>query len=133
MKKTRRIEITAFRRQVTIYSGDEHWKNANDLSPSRDESRPNTDGTDRLTIDLGVDCDAALNAARAGELVLFAEALMESEGKTSVAAKKLGLSRSSFYWKLRRLGLPLRQLKARLNVIRHGRAASSISDAKARL
>jgi DNA-binding NtrC family response regulator len=79
-----------------------------------------------------VGCDAALSAARAGELVLLAEALIESEGKTSVAAKKLGLSRSSFYWKLRRLGLPLRQLKARLNVIRHGRAARSISDAKAR-
>ena len=132
MKKTRRIEITAFRRQVTIYSGDEHWKNANDLSPSCDESRPNTDGSD-LTIDLGVGCDATLNAARAGELVLLAEALIESEGKTSVAAKKLGLSRSTIYSKLRRLGLPLRQLKARLNVIRHGRAARSISDAKARL
>jgi DNA-binding NtrC family response regulator len=124
LKKTRRIEITAFRRQVTIYSGDEHWKNANDLSPSRDESRPNTDGTDRLTVELGVGCDAALNAARAGELALLAEALLESEGQTSVAARRLSLSQSGFHSKLRSLGLSMRNLITDLNLFSDHRAAT---------
>ena len=133
MNKRRRIEITAFRRQVTIYSGNEQWKNANDPLPSRDESRPNIDPTDRLMIDFGEGCDATLDAARAGELSLLAEALIESEGNTSVAARRLGLNRSSFYSQLRKLGLSLRQLKARLKLMSHRRAARSISDAKARL
>ncbi|HCX28395.1 MAG TPA: hypothetical protein DHU55_01275 [Blastocatellia bacterium] len=119
-----RIEITAFRRQVNIYSGDEQWKNANDLLPSRDESRPNTDGTDRLTIDLGEGCDASLNAARADELALLAEALLESEGQTSVAAQKLSLSRSGFYSKLRTLGFSIKNLLTNLNLLNHHRAAT---------
>jgi transcriptional regulator of acetoin/glycerol metabolism len=133
LKRTRRIEITAFRRQVTIYSGDEYRINANDPSPSRDESRPNIEANDRRTIDLGEGCDATLDAARAGELSLLTEALIESEGNTSVAARRLGFSRGSFYSQLRKLGLSLRQLKARLKLMSYRRAAKSISDAKARL
>jgi DNA-binding NtrC family response regulator len=121
LKKTRRIEITAFRRQVTIYSGDEHRIDANDPSPSRDESRPNIDAADRLTIDLGERRDASLDDARAGELVLLAEALIESEGKTSVAAQKLGVNRSSFYSKLRSLGLSITNVKTSLNLFREKR------------
>ncbi|HAF25269.1 MAG TPA: hypothetical protein DCK93_20575 [Blastocatellia bacterium] len=119
-----RIEITAFRRQVTIYSGEEPCTDANDLSPSRDESRPNTDGTDRLTIDLGEGCDASLNAARAGELALLAEALLESEGQTSVAARRLSLSQSGFHSKLRSLGLSMRNLITDLNLFSDHRAAT---------
>jgi DNA-binding NtrC family response regulator len=124
LKKTRRIEITAFRRQVTIYSADEPCKNANELLPSRDESRPNTDGTDRLTIDLGERCDASLNAARAGELALLAEALLESEGQTSVAARRLSLSQSGFHSKLRSLGLSMRNRITDLNLFSDHRAAT---------
>jgi hypothetical protein len=78
LKRTRRIEITAFRRQVTIYSGDEHRIDANDPSPSRAESWPNIEANDRRTIDLGEGRDASLNAARARELALLAEALIST-------------------------------------------------------
>ena len=121
MKKTRRIEITAFRRQVTIYSGDEHCVDATDPSPSRDESRPNIDAADRLTIDLGERRDASLDDARAGELASLVEALLESGGKTSVAARHLGLSRSTFYSKLRSLGLSITNVKTSLNLFREKR------------
>ena len=132
MKRTRRVEITAFRRQVTIYCGDEHRIDAHDPSPSRDESRPNIDATDRLMIDLGEGRDAILDAARAGELSLLAEAVIESGGNTSVAVRRLGLSRGSFYSQLRKLGLSLRQLKARLNLMSHLRATKSMGNNKER-
>jgi DNA-binding NtrC family response regulator len=121
LKKTRRIEITAFHRQVTIYSGDKHCVDATDLLPSRDESRPNIDVADRLTIDLGERRDASLDDARAGELPSLVEALLESGGKTSVAAQKLGVNRSSFYSKLRSLGLSITNVKTSLNLFREKR------------
>jgi len=65
-------------------------------------------------------------------LVSLAETLIESGGKTNVAAQN-GVSRNALYSKLGRLGLSLRQLKARLNVIHHGRAGKSMSKDKARL
>jgi hypothetical protein len=124
LKRRRHIEITAFRRQVTIYCGDRQVKNENDVLPSRDESRPNTDGTDRLTIGLGEGCDASLNAAPIDELVLLAEALLESEDKTSVAAQRLSLSQSGFHSKLRSLGLSMRNLITDLNLFSDHRAAT---------
>jgi transcriptional regulator with GAF, ATPase, and Fis domain len=124
LKKTRRIEITAFRRQVTIYSADEHCVDANDLLPSRDESRPNIDAADRLTIDLGERRDASLDDARAGELASLVEALLESGGKTSVAARRLSLSQSGFHSKLRSLGLSMRNLITDLNLFSDHRAAT---------
>jgi len=130
LKRTRRIEITAFRRQVTIYSGDEHRIDANEPLPSRAESWPNIEANDRRTIYLGEGRDASLNAARAGELSLLAEALIKSEGNTSVAARGLGLSRGNFYSQLRKLGLSLRQLKARLKLMSHRRATKSMGHNK---
>jgi len=118
LKKTRRIEITAFRRQVTVYSDDHPRADANNVSPSRNKSWPNIEANDRLSIDIGQDCVASLDAGRAGEWPLLAEALIESEGKRGLAVPRLGIVRTILYSRRRYLGVLLRRLKARINVIR---------------
>jgi transcriptional regulator of acetoin/glycerol metabolism len=114
MKKRRRIEITAFRRQVTLDVGVQDRTNSDDLSSHREKAL-NDATTTRLTkIDFTASQPAVADVLRSGELASLVKALLESEGNTSVAARRLGLSRISFYSQLRKLGLSLRQLKVRL-------------------
>jgi len=109
LKKTRRIEITAFRHQVTIDSGKQNRTDADSVTPSGVESRRNFAAIDRFTTDLGAVCGAGLGPERAGELVSPGRALIESENGsgTSIAAR-----RNTLYAKLLRgLGLSLKKLK----------------------
>jgi transcriptional regulator of acetoin/glycerol metabolism len=132
MNKRRRIEITAFRRQVTLDEGVQDRTSSDDPSSHR-EKRSNDAATTRLTkIDFAASQLAVADVLRSGELASLVKALLESEGNTSVAAKRLGLSRSSFRSQLRKLGLSLRQLKARLNLTSHRRATKSMGHNKGR-
>jgi hypothetical protein len=111
MKKTRRIEITTFRRQVTVYSGDERSEDASGPSPSVAESWQSIDASDRPTIDLGEICNATLDTTRVDKVGFPGKAFRESEGNSRIAAEKFGLKQSGLYRKLRSLGLSIRNLK----------------------
>jgi Response regulator containing CheY-like receiver, AAA-type ATPase, and DNA-binding domains len=111
MKKTRRIEITAFRRRVTVYTGNERSNDANGPSPSGAESWQSIEPSDRPTIDLGAICNATLDTTRVDKVCFPGKASRESEGNSSIAAEKFGLKRSGLYKKLRSLGLSIRNLK----------------------
>ena len=128
LKKTRRIEITAFRRRVTIYSGDARPPGASDPWPPGVESSLNVGVDNQLTICLNERCDTSLDTARAGELASLAAAVIESEGKTSGAAHRFGLRCSTFYAKLRSLGLPFKRLRNKLNVLQFRRDRSNVTE-----
>ena len=99
MKKTRRIEITAFRRQVTICSDDHDPVDAHAFSPSCAALSLNTGAANREAMDSGEGCDASLNAVRAN-VELLVKAFRESEG-----------NRSRFYSRLCSLNHLIRSLK----------------------
>ena len=103
MKKTRRIEITAFRRQVIVYSADESSEAANGRSPSGAESFRSIDVSDRPTIDLGEICKVTLDTSR-----------IDKVGFPGIAAEKLGVKQHRLYRKLRSVGLSIRNLKHHL-------------------
>lgn len=114
MKKTRRIEITAFRRQVTVYSADERSEADNGRSPSGAEIWQSIDVSDRPTIDLGEICKATLDTTRIDKVGFPRKAFPESEGNSSIAVEKLGAKQHRLYRKLRSLGLSIRNLKHHL-------------------
>ncbi len=111
-KPQRRIEITAFRRRVAVIRDvngseqapvkrdDEQWSADASLLPARDIDSPGN----FATIDPG----------GSPELLALVEALFKSDGDSTVAAQELHLSRSSFYSKLRKLGLSITNLKTSL-------------------
>ena len=103
MKKTRRIEITAFRRQVTICSDDHDTVDAHASSPACVGLSLNTGTADRQTMDSGEGCHAPLNATRAN-VDLWVKAFRESEG-----------NRSRFYSRLCSLSHLIRSLKTNFN------------------
>jgi len=105
LKKTRRIEITAFRRQVTICSDDYDTVDAHASSPSCVGLSLNTGTADRQTIDSGAGCDARLNAARAN-VDLLVKALRESERNRGRFSSRLGS-----------LGHLIRSLKTNFNAL----------------
>jgi transcriptional regulator of acetoin/glycerol metabolism len=132
LRKRRRIEITAFRRQVTVYAGVQDRTRSDDPSSHREKPLNDAGTTRRTKTDFAASQLPVVDVARSGELASLVKALLESEGNTSVAARRLGLSRSSFYSQLRKLGLSLRQLKARLNLMSHRRATKSMANNKGR-
>jgi len=103
LKKTRRIEITAFRREVTICSDDHDPVDAHASSQSGAGWSLNTGTPNRQTLDSGEGCDAPLNAARA-DVDLLVNANRESEG-----------NRSRFYSRLCSLSHLIRSLKTNFN------------------
>lgn len=115
-----RIEVRAFRRQVTIYPADNSC-GATNPSASRDESWPISESADRKTIGLGEIGNASLED---DALEFLRKALDEGEGNRIVSAEKGGLNKSGFQSKLRSLALSIRNLKRLLNPLRR----SGISD-----
>jgi len=102
LKRTRRIEIIAVRREVTICSDDHDEVDAPASSPCAALSL-NTGAADRQTMDSGEGGDRALSAARAN-VDLLVKVFRESEG-----------NRGRFYsvvWPLSHL---IRSLKANFN------------------
>ena len=116
MKKTRRIQITAFRRHVTVYSGNERSEDANDPSPSSAESWQWIDASDQPPIDLAG--NAILDTTRVDKVDFPGKAFRESEVNSSIASKNLGLRQRRLCRKLRSLGLSIRNLKTSLNPLR---------------
>ena len=95
MKKTRRIEITAFRRQVIIHPGDKQRIDSKFPSVSGDELPRDINGTVQLTrVDAEEGSPAPPGAAHVDELALLVEALRDSEDNNSVAAEQLDPGRN---------------------------------------
>ena len=113
LKKRRRIEITAFRRQIAIVLRDQLKTVASDPAPFNEDGTPLVDiGAAQLErVDFAESQLTSVEVESSPELALLVEALIESAGDGTRAARRLGLSRSSFYSKLRDLGLSIKRLK----------------------
>jgi len=122
LKKThRRIEITAFRRRVTV-TGDVNCSGGNEPPLQCNDYHLSAD------TDIEEACRihpqgtfATIELARSPELRMLVEALFKNHGDSALAAQELHLSPSSFYAKLQKLGLSITNLKARLNLLRDRR------------
>ena len=118
LKKTRRIEITAFRR--TIISGDgPDGERSNGLPQSQADRLRSIEGhpaqfeqSDLVEAILSTSHDAS-----SSEWTHMIEALVASKGDGSPAAQTLEVGRSRFYSKLRSLGLSVKNLRTNLNRI----------------
>ncbi|HSE96710.1 MAG TPA: helix-turn-helix domain-containing protein, partial [Blastocatellia bacterium] len=100
--RKRRIEITAIRCRRTMIL----------------QQRP---GAEREWVEHSNSCEEEaipVEAVSSPAMRLLIEALLEGEGDSRRAAERLGISRASFYSKLRRLGLSVRYLKSKLNFFR---------------
>ena len=117
MKKTRRIEITAFRRTTTVYV-DRYGARSSNQSPPRVDVTNSSEERSAQFIDTDL-LEAMLSSddARSRELTKLIEALVISDGDSARAAQQVGLSRNRFYSKLRSLGLSIRNLKTSLNLL----------------
>ncbi len=119
--KRRHIEITAFRRRVTV---------TGDVTSTGGDERPRQSDDDRLSSTTGsvlakcIDPSGTrlttIDTACSPELLALVEAFLKSNGDSALAAQELRLSRSSFYSRLRKLGLSLSQLRGQLNTLRLG-------------
>ena len=119
MKKTRRIEITAFRRTTRISRGapetelcEESSQNQTDGLPSIDDGSAKIEPLDVVEAVLSsVDDPCSL------EFPQLIEDLVVSAGDASRAAQQVGRSRNGFYSKLRSFGLSVKNSKANPNRI----------------
>jgi len=118
MKKSqRRISITAFRRQISIYSGEQIPPGAEVHSASSDASLPNDNATPIGTLTLA-EGQFTSDLASVDELTLLARTLIQPESDGRVALKQADPCRRSFCSRIQNLGLALRQLKTRLKISR---------------
>ena len=115
MKRRHRIEITAFRRRATFVEGvvtspgNERPEGDNDGSLSNEVTASEIDAA-------GEEC-ATIDVTNSPEVSALIEALVKSNGHGALAAQRLGLNRRSFYSKLHRFRLSLRQLRAKLKIL----------------
>jgi len=118
-KTRRRIEITAFRRRVTV-TGDVNG--STECPPQCDDNRLGADtGLAQVHAIQPPGTLATIDVARSPEWRTLVEALFKNNGDTELAAQELHLTRSSFYSKLRKLGLSITNLRTNLNLVREKR------------
>lgn len=124
MKKTRRIEITAFRRTTRISGDGPEVKLGKEFSQNEtDGLRLPDDGSAGVEqLDLIEAILSSVDDARSPELPRSIEALVVSDGDAALAARRVGLSRNRFYSKLRSLGLSVKNPKVNPNRISDKRA-----------
>lgn len=113
MPKRRRIEITAFRRTMTILA-DEPDSRFDKQSPAQvNATQPSDDRSAQFDeTDVAEAILSTINDALSPELTRLIEALVVNNGDSLRAAEQVGLSRKGFYSKLRSLGLSIKHLKA---------------------
>lgn len=112
MKKTRRIEITAFRRTTRVSVDEVNAGSSNQPAPQVDV----TQSTDEASVRI-VETDSAgailssVDDVASHELAHLIGALVESNRDSAPAAQEVGLSRSRPYSMLRSLGVQIKRLK----------------------
>ena len=113
LTKTRRIEITTFRRTTRISSDVPEVNLSEQSSQDQKVGPPSTDAVSARIEQLDV-VDAVLSSIddqRSPELSELIERLVVSDSDTRRAAQHDGRSRNGFYSKLRPLRLSLKNLK----------------------
>lgn len=119
MKKTRRIEVTAFTRKTTVFVGEAEVKLSDQPPRQIDVTRSSDERSARfLETDLVEAIFSSADVEASPKLTGLIEALVISNGKSAGAAGQLGLSHSRFYSKLRSLDLSIRNLKTNLKLLR---------------
>ena len=109
LKKTRRIEITAFRRTTSFSRDALQIKLTKEFSP--DCLTSTDDGSARIEqFDLIETVLSSVDNPGSPELPQFSEKLVVSPGDAAHAAHEVGCSRNGFYSKLRSLGLSVKNL-----------------------
>ena len=124
LKKKRRIEITAFRRTVTISAGPPAATPGKEAPQCLDSKPcPADDPLAQLKqADLVEAILSSIDDGRSPELEHLIEALVVSNGDSARAAEQVGLSRTRFYSKLRSLGVPVIRLRKLLDTLRNRHA-----------
>ncbi len=113
LRKTRRIEITAFRRTTRIYSETPEIKVSEEFSQNQTEGLPSIDDRPARIEPLDV-FEAALSSVDdpcSPEFPQLIEGLVVSAGDVARAPQQGGWSRNRFYSKLRSLRLSVKNLK----------------------
>src|SRR5215472_18334527 len=113
-KSQRRISITAFRRRISIYSGEQIPPGSEVHSSSSDASLPNDNAAPTGTPTLG-EGQFTSDLASVDELTLLVRTLIQSESDGPVALRQVDPCRRSFWSRIPNLGRALRRLKTRLN------------------
>jgi hypothetical protein len=116
-KSQRRISITAFRRQISIYSGEQIPPGPEVHSSSSDASLPNDNAAPTTTPSLA-EGQSRSDLASVDELTLLAQTLIQRESAGQVALKQVDSCRRGFWSRIPNLGRAIRQLKTRLNISR---------------
>ena len=119
MKKTRRIEITAFRRTTRLSRGTPQIELSEEFSQNQTDGLRSTDDCPARIeqLDLVEAILSSVDDGRSPEMPQLIEALAVSDGAAARAAQEVGLSRNRFYSKLRSLELSVKNLKANLDRI----------------
>ena len=126
MRKTRRIEITAFRRTTTLSADEPDARLTERVPESQNGELSFADDCSARGEQVDV-VEAILSSAdnvRSPELTRLIEALVVSNGDGSPAAQQVGFSRKRFYAKLRTLGFSIKNLITNLNLLNDHRAAT---------
>ncbi len=119
MKRTRRVEITAFRWTTTASAAEPDAGFSNQRSSQVDVKNSSVHRLSQfIETDLAGALIVSVDDARSSELTQLIDALLVRNDDTP-RAQQVWMSRNRSYSKLRMLGLPLRQLKTRLNILRH--------------
>ena len=113
-KKTRRIEITAFRQTTRISRHAQQIKLSMEFSPDQTDCLTSTDdGPARIEqFDVIETVLSSVDDPGLPELPRFVEQLVVSVGDIARAAQRVGWGRNGFYSKLRSLGLSVKNLKS---------------------
>lgn len=118
LKKTRRIEITAFRRTTRVFADGSDVRAGDQPAPSIDVTSSSEERSAQFIDTDLLEAILSSDDARSRELTKLIEALVISGGDSARAAQQVGLSRNRFYSKLRSLGLSIRNLRTNLNLLR---------------
>jgi len=117
--KRRHIEITAFRRRTTV-TGDAIPGNTHEPQSADTQWNPSA-GASAIGAVAAKQEPVTIEAISSPELSMLVKAFIDGNEDSTLAARQLGLSRSTFYKRVRKLGISLRQLKSRLNILRPSR------------